>query len=174
MTVPTWRATSGGVAYASGKSMLDVFNGSSSVKNIDVVRCYLFNNGTSAVTGVLTTMQIRRLTAATGGSTVTPIKHRTASAALDANTTAATGATVTATDIFRRILWSNDEPVVSGSTMDEWELLVPFAEIWNAGYGDSNVEPIRCVAGSAQGVDIAQSGVSAVGSADLEIEFLNN
>lgn len=174
MTAPTWRATAGAVAYASGKSMIDVFNGSSSAKTLKITRCYLFNNGTSSVTGVLCTMQVRRLTAASVGTTVTPVKHNSASSALDANTTSATGATVTASDVFRRIVWSNDEPAVSGASMDEWQLLVPNAEIWNAGYADTNVESITCPTGSAFGVDIAQTSASAVGSADLEIEFTNN
>lgn len=168
----TWRATSQAVAYASAKSMLDVFNATGSANIIRVYRAYLFNNGTSAVTGVLTNMRCNRLTTSiTGGSTVTPVKHDTNSAALDGATSAGTGRTVTRTDVFRQILWSNDEPAVSGTTMDEWELLVPFAEIFVAGYGDSNVEPIVCRA--TFGFEIQQSGSSAVGSADLEIEFTN-
>lgn len=165
----TWRATSGGVAFAATKDMLNVFNGASSARVIRAYRLYQFNNGTAAVTGVLTTMQVRRITAASVGSSVTPIKHDTNSSALDANTTAGTGQTVTGTDIFRRWVWSNDEPAVSQNSMDEWELLVPFAEVWNAGYGDTNIEPIVCRAGF--GVELFHSGATAVGSNDFEIEF---
>jgi hypothetical protein len=165
----TWRATSGGVAFASAKDMLNVFNGAGSAQIIRAYRAYQFNNGTAAVSGVLTTMQIRRITAASAGTAVTPVKHDTASGALDANTTAGTGQTVTGSDIFRRYLWSNDEPSVSGSSMDEWELLVPFAEVWNAGYGDTTIEPVVCRAG--EGLEIFHSGASAVGSNDFEIEF---
>jgi len=165
----TWRATSGGVAFAATKDMLNVFNGGSSARVIRCYRAYQFNNGTSAVTGVLTTMQIRRITSASAGSAVTPVKHDTNSSALDANTTCGTNQTVAGTDVFRRLVWSNDEPTVSLATMDEWELLVPFAEIWNAGYGDTNIEPIVCRAGF--GFEIFHSGASAVGSNDFEIEF---
>lgn len=165
----TWRATSQAVAYASAKSMIDVFNASGSAGVVRAYRMYHFNNGTGAVTGVLTTMRVNRTTAASAGTSVTPVKHDSNSPALEAQMTAGTNRTITRTDIFRQYLWSNDEPAVSGNTLDEWELLVPFAEVWNAGYGDSNVEPITCRA--ATGVEIQQSGSSAVGTADFEIEF---
>jgi hypothetical protein len=152
--------------------MLDVFNGAGSTRVVRVYRIYQFNNGVTAVTGVLTAMRINRLTAASAGTTVTPVAHDTASSALNANTTAGTGRTVTRTSVFRQFLWSNDEPAVSGATMDEWELLVPFAEVWNAGYGDTNIEPLVCRAGF--GVEIQQSGTSAVGSNDFEIEFTDS
>jgi len=167
----TWRATSAAITYANAKDMLNVFNGAASAKIIKVYRCYFFNNGTGAVTGVLTTLQVRRITAASVGTAVTPVKHDTNSAALDANTTCGTNQTVTGSDIFRRLVWSNDEPTVSAATQDEWELLVPFAEIWNAGYGDSNIEPITCR--TTQGCEIFHSGSSAVGTADAELEFTN-
>lgn len=170
----TWRATAAGVTFAATKNMLNVFNGASSTRYIRVYRCYQFNNGTTAVTGVLTTMQIRRITAASAGTAVTPVSHDTSNATLNANTTAGHNQTVTGSDIFRRYLWSNDEPTVSGSSQDEWELLVPFAEVWNAGYGDANVQPLTCIASTAQGVDIFHSGASAVGSNDFEIEFTDS
>jgi hypothetical protein len=59
--------------------------------------------------------------------------------------------------------------VVAGTTQANWLTLVPFAEIWNAGYGDTNVEPLVCR--SSEGVQLLHSGTSAVGTADLEIEF---
>ena len=167
----TWRATSGAVAYANAKSMLDVFNATGTAKVIRVYRGYWFNNGTGAVTGVVTTAQVTRITAASAGSAVTPVKHDTNSAALDTNTTCGTGRTVTASDIFRRFLYVNEEPVVAGVTQANWLTLVPFAEVWNAGYGDSNIEPITCR--SSEGVQLLHAGSSAVGTADLELEFTN-
>jgi hypothetical protein len=168
----TWRATSGGVAYASAKDMLNVFNGSATARVIRAYRCYWFNNGTTAVTGVLTTAQVRRITAASAGTAVTPVKHDTNSSALDAATTCGTGQTTTGSDIFRRFLFVNEEPVVAGTTQANWLTLVPFAEVWNAGYGDTNVEPITCRA--SQGIQLFHSGSSAVGTADLEIEFTDS
>lgn len=168
----TWRATGAAIAYANAKDMLNVFNATGSAAIIRVYRAYHFNNGTSAVTGVLTTMQIRRITAASAGTAVTPVKHDTNSPALEAQTTCGTNQTTTGSDIFRRYVYSNDEPTVSGATQDEWELLVPNAEVWNAGYGDTNIEPIVCRA--AQGFQIYHAGSTAVSTADLEIEFTDS
>lgn len=163
----TWRATAQAVAFGNAKSMIDMFNGAARVCR--VYRLYQFNNGTAAVTGVLTAMRVNRTTAASAGTTVTPVAHDTSSSALNGSTTAGTGRTITRTSIFRQYLWSNDEPAVSGATLDEWELLVPFAEVWNAGYGDANIEPITCRQNF--GVEIQNSGTTAVGSNDFEIEF---
>jgi hypothetical protein len=167
----TWRATSQAVAYASAKNMIDVFNGASSTKTIKVYRIYIFNNGTASVTGVLTPLQIRRSSASSSGTTLTPIAHNLGNTALDANTTAGTGRTVTSTSIFRQILYQNDEPTVSTLDMDALLTLVPYAEIWNAGYGDSNVQPLTCRAGFAEGITLIQPGSNAVGTCDVEIEF---
>jgi hypothetical protein len=152
--------------------MLNVFNGTATARVIRVYRAYWFNNGTTAVTGVLTTGQVRRITAASGGTAVTPVKHDTSSSALDAATTCGTNQTTTGSDIFRRFLFVNEEPIVGGTTQANWLTLVPFAEIWNAGYGDTNVEPVTCRA--TQGFQLFHSGTSAVGSADLEIEFTDS
>ena len=165
----TFRATGGAIAYASSKDMLNVFNGTATARVIRVYRAYWFNNGTAAVTGVLTTAQCRRITAASAGTAVTPVKHDTNSSNLDAATTCGTNQTTTGTDIFRRFLFVNEEPIVAGTTQANWLTLVPFAEIWNAGYGDTNVEAVTCRA--TQGFQLFHSGTSAVGSADLEIEF---
>jgi hypothetical protein len=152
--------------------MLNVFNGTATARVIRVYRAYWFNNGTTAVTGVLTTGQVRRITAASGGTAVTPVKHDTSSSALDAATTCGTNQTTTGSDIFRRFLFVNEEPIVGGTTQANWLTLVPFAEIWNAGYGDTNVEPVTCRA--TQGLQLFHSGSSAVGTADLEIEFTDS
>lgn len=164
----TWRAAQGAITYASSKDMLNVFNASGGASVVRVYRAWHFNNGTAAVTGVLTTMQCRRITSASGGTGVTPVAHDTDSAALS-GISAGTNQSVTGSDIFRRYLWSNDEPAVSGATQDEWECLVPYAQVWESGYGDSNVEPIVCRDG--QGFELFHAGSTAVGSCDMEIEF---
>ncbi len=165
----TWRATAQAVAFASGKSMIDLFNGGAATRVLRVARMYQFNNGVTAVTGVLTEMRVNRITASSAGTSVTPVAHDTNNSALEAAATAGTGRTTTVGSLLRKYLWSNDEPAVSAATMDEWELLVPFAEVWNAGYGDTDVQKV--VARANQGYEIRQQGASAVGSNDFEIEF---
>lgn len=165
----TWHATTAGVAYASGKSMLALFNGGAATRVIRLYRGYMFNNGVSAVTGVLTQVAVRRTTAHSAGTTVTPFKHDSNSSALEAAVLCGTNCTITASDIFRRVLFSNEEPTATGSGFNNLLCLVPFALLADFGYGDSNLEPIVCRAN--QGADIAQTGTSAVGTADMEMEF---
>ncbi|MFN7340756.1 MAG: hypothetical protein ACK5VI_06725, partial [Opitutia bacterium] len=78
-----------------------MFNGTSSARIIRVYRCYWFNTGTTAVTGVLTTAQVRRITAASAGTAVTPVRNDTSSSALDANTTCGTNQCTTGSVICR-------------------------------------------------------------------------
>lgn len=167
----TWRAVGLGIAFASGKCMIDVFNASGSPRVIRIRRAYMFNNQLTAVTGVLTTIRIGRMTNATGGTTITPVPHDTNNAALPSQVTAGTGRNINELHTFRHFLWAVDEPSLGGYSMNEWELYVPFAEVWNAGYGDVNVQPITCRAG--YGFYIKNQGTAAVGTADFEIEFTN-
>jgi hypothetical protein len=167
----TWRSTAQAVTFASGKSMLDVFNASGSGRILRARRAYQFNNGLGAVTGVLTNMRIYRSTSGSGGSGVTPVAHDTTNTALHANITSGTGRTSGDGDLFRQFIWSNDEPAVAGTTMDEWELLVAFAEVWDGGYGDADVQPV--VLRADQGFNIKHQGTTIVGTNDFEIEFTN-
>jgi len=167
----TWHAFASGVAYASTKHMLDIFNSSASTATVKIYRAWLFNNQTTGVTGALNFVSIFRTSAASTGN-VTPVAHNTANVALNANTSAGTGRTVTTTSQFRRLLMSPDEPTVSTADWDALMCLVPFAEIWNSGYGDTVVEPVTCRAGQNEGYTI-QSINQTTGVADLEIEFTN-
>lgn len=165
----TFTASFVGITFASGKTMGNLFNAAGSGAVMALTRAICLNNQTSAVTGVLTTMDLRRLSASTGGTTVTPAKHDTASASLPAQVTCASGSTDTPTDTFRRFMWSNDEPAVSSATNDELECIVPLNEIWNSAVNDAAVEHIISRVG--EGVAVRQVGTSAVGILDTFLEF---
>jgi hypothetical protein len=166
----TWHVSAQGVPYAANKHMLDVFNSSSSTRVIRVYRCWWFNNGTTAVTGVLNQGRINRITAASGGTSVTPVAHDTSNSALNANTTAGHNRTITVGNIIRQLINSPDEPTVTTLDWDALLTLVPFAQVWDSGYGDTNVQPLTCQASTSQGVSI-QSITQTVGSGDFELEF---
>lgn len=156
------------VVFAANKCMASIFNNTGSPVTVKVYRMYVLNNQYVAVTGVLTNLEIRKLTASTGGTAVTPAAHDTSNT-LNANVICATNATVTTTDVYRRILWSTDEPAANATiTVDEFECIVPLANVWNMGYGDSNVEPITLNAN--EGVGIINTGAVA-GQCDIVIEF---
>lgn len=167
----TWTAIQVGVTFASSKHMLSLFNGSGSGVVLRLYRLWVLNNQTAAVTGVLTTWELRRSTAQSGGTAVTAIKHDTASAAMPGAVLIAHGAspTTSAADLFRKWMWSNDEPAVSAAVSDELECIPNLMEFWNSGYGDSNVEPM--VLRETFGVTALHTGSTAVGVCDPIMEF---
>ena len=167
----TYRAVVVGATFASNKSMLTVFNGSGSGRIIRVKRVWLLNNQTSGVTGVLTTFELRRISASSGGTAVTPVKHDSNSENMPAQVACATGPTDTLTGdaAYTRWMWSNDEPAVSAMTNDETECVPVLACVFDAATGDADIEPI--VLREGQGLCVRHTGSSAVGVADAIIEF---
>lgn len=167
----TFTAAAIGVTFGNGKHMLALFNGAGSGRVLRVKRVYMLNNQTAAVTGVMTTMAMRRTSAQSGGTSVTPNKHDTANASLPAQVLCAAGATITNTaDLeLRRWMWSNDEPVTGAATIDEFECVVPMMCVWDSATGDPDLEPI--VLREGQGLTIQNQGTTAAGICDLFIEF---
>jgi hypothetical protein len=167
----TFTAAFLGVTFGNNKSMAGIFNGSGSGVVLRIKRIWVLNNQTSAVTGVLTTWSLRRSTAQSSGTSVTPVKHDTNSSSIPAQVLVAHGATVTSStsDTFRNWVWSNDEPAASTGTSDEFECLVPLNCLWDSATGDADIEPI--VLRETFGIDVRHSGSSAVGVADIFVEF---
>lgn len=166
-TVATYHATALAIAYASAKSMIDVFNATASPVINKVYRIYQWNSGNGTAT--LLPHKVNRTTAASVGTTVTPVKHDTTNSALDAHVTAGTGRTITRTDLFRSYLFANGIAQQGAYTIRTWDVMIPFTLIWDSGYKDSNVKPIVCNA--TQGVEVQSTGVTATGKADLDVEF---
>lgn len=166
----TYTAAAIGATFANNKSMLGIFNGSGSGRIARVYRIWVLNNQTAAVTGVLTTWTLRRTSAQSGGTSITPTKHDSLSEAMPAQVLIATGATATLTGdlAFRTWVWSNDEPAVSSGTSDEFETLIPLNCVWDS-TGDTTIEPI--VLREGQGITVQHSGSSAVGVCDVFVEY---
>jgi hypothetical protein len=164
----TYTAYSKGTVFAANKCLISVFNGASSPVIVKPYRIYVLNNQYSAVTGVLTNLEIRKLSAASGGTTITASPHDTSNS-LNVNVTCATNATVTPTDLYRRVMWSTDEPAGNATmTVDEFQCILPFGNVWNMGYGDANVDPI--VLNADEGLGVINTG-AVVGQCDIWIEF---
>lgn len=162
----TWVAQAS-VAFVATRSLLAIYNGGANV--IRAYRYCIFNTHTVAVTAALTTMQVRRLTALTVGTTVTPVKHDTSSSALTSVSCGSNNATVTATDVFRRFMWLLEEATTTGVTQANWEVLIPVGIVFFPTGGDTNLEPITCR--NTYGTDIYNSGAGAVSTQEFEITF---
>ncbi len=166
----TFTAGAIGATFGNNKSMYGLFNGSGSGRILRVYRVWVLNNQTSGVTGVLTTWTLRKTSAQSGGTSITPTKHDSSSSTLPAQVLSATGGTVTLTSdvALRAWMWSNDEPAASTGTSDEFECLVPLNCVWDS-TGDSNIEPI--VLREGQGISVHHSGSTTVGVVDVFVEF---
>ena len=164
----TWTAWAQAIAFAANKNMLMILNTGARVLRIR--RIGFINNQTAAVTGVICAGEIRRLTGAglSGHTAITPLSHDTTNPALD-GVVVGTGGTPTGTAaVIRRYVWSSDEPAVSAATSDEWECLVPLNILWDAGYGDSNIQPLTLRQNEALCI---YNITGAAGLVDIWVEF---
>lgn len=164
----TYTIAATGVSFAANKSMVGIFNGSGSGQIFRVYRIWALNNQITAVTGVMTNIEIRRISAGSGGNAITPLKHDSTNSSFPAQVIVASAMTVTDTDLFRRIVWSTDEPIANATaTLDELQTIPALSTIWDAGYGDSTMEPI--VIREGQGISVKNIGAT-VGIADFFLE----
>lgn len=166
----TYTASALGIAFASNKSLLGLFN-AHATRQVKLYRAWALNNQTSAVTGVLTSMLLRRISALSGGTAVTPVAHDSSNTAFDLTSVSCiTGGTFTNTGdtAMRQLMWSGDEPSVSSATSDELQCIWPLMCYWDS-TGDANIEPLTL--NNAQGVHVLQPGANAIGVCDHFFEF---
>lgn len=159
-----------GATFGNAKHMLSVFNGAGSGRVLRVFRVWVLNNQTASVSGVLTTFSLRRTTAQSGGTAITPTKHDSSNPSLPAQVLVATGATATnaASNDLRRFMWSNDEPAAGSATNDEFECLVPMNCVFDC-TGDDRIDPV--VLREDEGLTLQHTGTTAVGVCDIFIEL---
>jgi hypothetical protein len=141
----TFTAYYSGIAFAATKNMAAVLNGHAS-EVLKIRRVGILNSQTANVTGVLCSIEMRGYFAGgvnlTAPTAVTPTSHDTTNAAPTTATYGHAGTIAGTATTFRRIFWSSDEAAISAATLDELETLVPLNIIMDAGYGDSNVQPL--------------------------------
>ena len=166
----SWTLNVQGLVFAASKNMWGILNGGARV--LRVARIGLLNNQTAAVVGVACLMEIRKHPATmtwTTPTAVAPIAHDSANSALSTVTAGHSGTAGGSTPVsIRRIFWSSDEPSISTATSDELECFVPLNVIWDAGYGDVDVQKLTLRTG--EGVTIFNT-TGAVGLVDIWGEF---
>jgi hypothetical protein len=171
----TFTALAAGVALpttAAAKTLLSLYNLHATEK-LNVCRVWVQNTGTAAVTPAFQVLSLGRHTTdqTTGSTTVTPIKHDTDSAGLTNATCKHSPTTsVTLVDTFAQIFWSGDEYATGVNKLENLNGLPLFALVFDAGYGDTNIEPI--VLNQNEGLAVTSAGVaSGVGTVDVCFEF---
>lgn len=167
-TVNTWTLWVQGKSFATSTVLAGVMNGGTRVLRIR--RVGMINNQTAAVTGVACAGEIRYYTGAGWSSptSVTPIAHDSGNSALSSVTAGHAGTPTGSSNVIRRYSWSSDEPKLTTATNNEWETLIPLNIIWDAGYGDANVQPLTLRQNESFFI---YNTAGAAGLVDVWIEF---
>jgi hypothetical protein len=168
----TWTAYFQAVAFGNAKNMAAILN-THATEKLSIYRVGILNTQTAAVTGVLVDLQLRVYQSGSPSlsspTAITPTPHDSTNTAPASATYGHAGTIAGTAQTLRRIAWSNDEPAVSSATSDEFECLVPWNIIWDAGYGDSNVQPLTL--NQNQMVLLFCNTNSTVGTLDTWMEF---
>ncbi len=107
-SLPTYYVLADAVAFAANKHHLAIFNQSGSGKVIHIRKLFHINLSLSAVTGVALRFDVKKATAVSGGTTITPQSVDSDNPAL-ASMTFATNATVTEGALLYPVTTQNDE-----------------------------------------------------------------
>lgn len=158
----------------ANESLLALFNGSGSGKILKVYNIWLRNSVLAAQTGSQNIIQLNRINAATASNyTTPPVSKDSSNASLPSQVIAGSKFTVTVDVLFRRVAWSNDEPVPLGGSVDEAETF-PWMFLWDCGFADANVEPLVLREGfglSINNVGLTATAPANAGVIDAGMEF---
>lgn len=93
--VETWVAYADAVAFAANKHHISIFNATGSGKVVKARKLFAVNLQTVAVTGVWCRFDVKKITAASAGTTITPESMDSNNTALPAGVTVRTNGTIT-------------------------------------------------------------------------------
>lgn len=179
----TYIVHAAGVTHATSatfRCLLQIFKSAAVASTWKIKRIWVMNNQTVAVTGVLPLINIQSIsTACTLGTPATQVAVAldTANAAITHDGTtiiinSANTTTGTVVNTYRRLTFSSDEPAVGTYKNENYFSLPQFALIWDAGFGDTNVESLTLPASTAGGIMVSTPGIATgVGNVDVAIEF---
>jgi hypothetical protein len=105
-------------AFANSKQHISVFNGSGSGKIVRIKKLYMINasDGT-LISGAAIRMNVRLITACSGGTDLTANKHDILNDDVPAQVLLKTNATVTESSLLYPLTISNDENLITGADM---------------------------------------------------------
>jgi hypothetical protein len=108
--LPTYYALADAVTNAQNKQVISILNGAGSGKVVALKKLFIINTQLSTVTGVAVRSDVKRATAHSGGSTITPQPADSLNAALPAQITVRSAATsVTEGALLFPLTYTNDE-----------------------------------------------------------------
>jgi hypothetical protein len=170
----TYTAYALGISFGTNKDMYCLFNGAGSGRVVRLYRMWMTNaSGTGTITGTFNMLEMRGLSALTGGTAAPMTKHNPTSETPPAQILSVANGTETFSngglDVYNRFGFSADETASGDSiTSDTWELQFPTMEIFTAGYQSPDCQPLTLREG--QGICLFNLN-GAVGNADIYATF---
>jgi hypothetical protein len=153
----TYYALADAVAFANGKSHFSLMNAAGSGVVISVQKVFPINLSIGAITGAALLMDARRITAHSGGTTVTPQKADSDNANLPAQVTCLTNGTLTGnTRIFPFVITTEEETATAALTKNS------FMAMQNLMPEGGEIQELRLREG--EGFSISQVTNATVGS----------
>lgn len=108
--LPTYYALADAVTCAQNKQVISILNDTGSGKVVALKKLFIINTQLSTVTGVALRSDVKRATAHSGGTVVTPASADSANPAIPAQITVRTAATsVTESTLLFPLTYTNDE-----------------------------------------------------------------
>lgn len=122
---PTYSAVADAVAFAANKSHIALFNATGSGVIVKIHDLRYIDLSIAAVTGVGVRFEVRKASASSAGTAITPEKWDSGDAALPAGVTVRTGGTVTDGNLLFPLGLHNDEILLAGAqpTLDGQSIL---------------------------------------------------
>lgn len=153
------------IAPAQNKFVATLFN-TSSTRKVVIQRVWVVNWQAAAVTGVLLEFELKRITARTAGTSVTPAAADSKDS-LSAGITADHASTaVTEGNLVRRVFSANEETKIGALTLENLLSLASHGLIYEKRLGVKG-ETLR----QNQGITVKQITSSTVGTVSVIIEF---
>ncbi len=155
--LPTYYAVADNVAFANGKSHFSLMNAAGSNVLVAVRKIFAINLSIAGVTGAALRMDVRRITAHSGGTAVTPQKADSNNANLPAQVTTLTNATLTGnTLLYPFIITTEEETATAAFTKNVFQAMM------NLQPEGPEVQELRLRPG--EGMSISQVTNATVGS----------
>lgn len=162
--LPSYYAIADAVALAQNKHHIGLFNGSGSGVVVAVKKLFQINLSLSAVTGVALRFDIKRTTAQSSGTAITPVTMDTDNPSLPAQVVCATNPTITESSLLFPFTTSSDEVTAANTAVANF-----LTQYNNLILESPEMQELRLREG--QGITVKQITSSTVGSFAWLIAF---
>jgi hypothetical protein len=166
--LPNFFFYSGDVVVGNNKSMASIVNESGSGKKVCIRKIRLINITTSAVTGTVVELELRRITSHTGGTTITPEKADTLDT-LPSQITNRVGATVSGESATIFASWHKSADDWGSGTLDMEGMQAIIDNVIPAYTSNGEQKPITLREG--EGITIKCATNTTAGIFEIQMEY---